>query len=204
MESFDAVYRRHYHELYRYVYRYLGRAECCEDVVQEAFLRLFRQRSKTMLDNERAWLYRVATNLSLTQLGRQKRWQGIAPKLGQTMESPMPPDEVLARTERAEATRSALGQLKNRDRVLLMLYQEEMSYKEIAEVTGIHVNSVGKLLSQGHGAMRPDSGECRMKTCPENQRLFGLSHGRITGFCTGVGGGAPWPPAHHAEKPWTG
>ena len=148
MDSFDAVYRRHYHELYRYVYRYLGRAECCEDVVQEAFMRLYRQREKSSLDNERAWLYRVATNLSLSQVGRQKRWQGIAPKLGQTSESPMPPDEVLARNQRAETTRRALGKLGKRDRVLLMLYQEEMSYREIAEVTGIHVNSVGKLLSR--------------------------------------------------------
>jgi len=148
MDSFDATYRRHYQSLYRYIYRYFGQSAPSEDVVQEAFLKLYRQRQKRPVENEKAWLYRVATNTALSQLGRQQRWQKLLPRYKASMPQNEDTADPLVKAETVALLQQALSRLSKRDRVLLMLFQEEMSYKEMAEVTGIKPTSVGKLLAR--------------------------------------------------------
>ncbi|MCK5147834.1 RNA polymerase sigma factor [bacterium] len=149
MESFDAVYKQHYQDLYRYVYRYFHRREPCEDIVQETFLRLYKQHQKKgCIEYEKAWLYKVATNLSLSKLQRSKKWTLIQPGLTYDTPSVPSPDEIFEKAESSRRVFKVLAKLKKRDRVLLMLYQEKMTYKEMSEITGIKSTSVGKLLSR--------------------------------------------------------
>ena len=59
--SWESIYAEHRVELLRYVHRLTRDVHLAEDVVQDAFLRLWRE-TRTV-DNPRSWLYRVCTNM---------------------------------------------------------------------------------------------------------------------------------------------
>ena len=70
-----ALFERHHAEVYAYLCRMLGDAAWAEDLAQETFLRAFAARtSLARVQNPRAWLYRVATNLALNALKRHRRF----------------------------------------------------------------------------------------------------------------------------------
>src|SRR5438874_4487934 len=73
-EAFRALVERHSRSLFRLAFRMIGNEQDAEDVVQESFLRAYRQLGKF---DERAsfgtWLYRIATNCSLDLVRARKR-----------------------------------------------------------------------------------------------------------------------------------
>ena len=72
--TFDALADRHRRELHIHCYRMLGSFDEAEDAVQETFLRAWRSREKAEPGpGLRAWLYKIATNVSLDALRRRKR-----------------------------------------------------------------------------------------------------------------------------------
>src|SRR5689334_24371808 len=80
-DAFRVLVERHSRSLFRLAYRMTGNQSDAEDVVQESFLRAYRQLGKF---DDRAsfgtWLYRIATNCSLDLVrGRKRRSEKIAP-----------------------------------------------------------------------------------------------------------------------------
>jgi RNA polymerase sigma-70 factor, ECF subfamily len=75
--AFAALFERHRRQLQVHCYRMLGSLEDAEDLVQETFLRAWRNRERFGSDGRtsfRAWLYRIATNACLDVLrGRPRR-----------------------------------------------------------------------------------------------------------------------------------
>src|SRR5437867_8069370 len=73
-EAFRALVERHSRSLFRLAFRMTGNEQDAEDVVQESFLRAYRQLGKF---DERAtfgtWLYRIAANCSLDLVRSKKR-----------------------------------------------------------------------------------------------------------------------------------
>jgi RNA polymerase sigma-70 factor, ECF subfamily len=71
--EFEALFERHRRELQVHCYRMLGSLHDAEDLVQETFLRAWRNReSFEGRASFRTWLYRIATNASLDALGRRR------------------------------------------------------------------------------------------------------------------------------------
>src|SRR6266567_1585198 len=63
--DFEALYERHSREVWALAYARWMNAETAQDIMQEAFLRLWKQgRDGTRILNPRAWLLRVARNLA--------------------------------------------------------------------------------------------------------------------------------------------
>lgn len=145
--SLEAVYEDNFQAIYRFGYRLLGDSEQALDLAQEVFLRLhsYLNGGSPVLDIK-PWLYRTATNLSCDWLRRNARFR----KIPINPIEPTVPDaeQKLIAAERAQAVRHALGELPVRDRVLLNLYQNELSYEEISKASGIRRSSVGKLVSR--------------------------------------------------------
>src|SRR5258707_11387868 len=73
-DAYRVLVERHSRALFRLAYRMTGNEQDAEDVVQESFLRAYRQLGKF---DERAsfgtWLYRIATNCSLDLVRARKR-----------------------------------------------------------------------------------------------------------------------------------
>ena len=144
--GFDALFRRLYPSVFRYLQRMTGDADAADDMAQEAFVRLL---GRDMPDNEaRLWVFTVATNL-LRDRGRTSRrrerllqaadWKPNAPPL---------PDEALDRSRTISRVRSALDQVPPRDRQMLLMREEGFRYDEIARAAGVAPGSVGTLLAR--------------------------------------------------------
>jgi len=126
----------------------LADPEDARDVCQEVFTRLYRAlESGASVDNPRAWLFKAAANDCINRLRRQKRFGRIAERL--TVESVGVGQPVdLDQQENLRIMRETIEQLPSRDRTLLVLYQDEISYAEMAEIVGVNPNSVGKMLAR--------------------------------------------------------
>jgi RNA polymerase sigma-70 factor, ECF subfamily len=118
--------------------------DAAQDVVQECFLRLLAHiEAGRSLPNARGWLYTVAAHACRDRQRRGRRW---LPWTAQhdTRRAADPPD----RGDGPLALLDAIRALSPRDRLLVALRAQGLSYLEIADAAGIRQASVGRLLTR--------------------------------------------------------
>ena len=121
---------------------YTDTQEDFEDYYQEVCLQIWR--SKDNFKEQSAWstwIYRLSLNVCLTFLKKKKN-------NSQNNTSNLLPDEVLIDSrafsdESLNELYSAIKQLSEIDRGVILLYLEEKSYQEIAEIMGTNTNNIG-------------------------------------------------------------
>lgn len=91
--AFEAVYRAEHRRLLRYLGRRVG-LDDAPDLAQEAFLRLFGSGMLAHIDNPRAYLTRIASNLSADRARRRARRPAIAWTLDEARGAPAPPGQA--------------------------------------------------------------------------------------------------------------
>jgi RNA polymerase sigma-70 factor (ECF subfamily) len=149
--AFRRLFELHFEELYRFAYRYVDSGETAKDLVHEAFLRLWQQRAQVDFGGPtaRSYLYTVVRYQALDQLRHRRveeRWRReyVTPLVtdqGAALGSD-PHQEFTAR-ETAAAIQQALDALPPRQRqVLLLRWQQQASYDQIAETLGISPKTV--------------------------------------------------------------
>lgn len=144
--DFEAVFRRLYPTLFRYLQRLTGDADWAEDVAQESFVRLLRQRLPEA--EARPWLFTVATNLVRDGVRKTTRRQRLLASAGPPASSIPGPEEERERRAEIAAVRAALEGLAPRDRQMLLMREEGFKYAEIARATGVAPGSVGTLVAR--------------------------------------------------------
>jgi RNA polymerase sigma-70 factor (ECF subfamily) len=146
-ESMEELFAALESPLLNYALRLTGASNMAEDLVQEAFMKLQEQFSEVR--EPRRWLYRTVHNLALNQ---QRQARKIIPletgaSEGESADPRPLPDEQIARSEGIGMVRLTLETLDERSRELIRLkFTENLSYKEIAERTGLKPGNVGYLL----------------------------------------------------------
>lgn len=150
--EFEDLYQRHSREVWALAYARWLRADLAQDIMQEAFLRLWKQWQEGLeILNPRAWLLRVARNLAEDQA--KSAFQRYGTQAPQTMNGvkgrePMPLDQ-LERDETLQRLRHELEELAPADREILTLrYGLDYSGNEIAEILNIHATAVHMRLSR--------------------------------------------------------
>src|SRR5690349_1553022 len=148
-ESVEELFEALESPLLSYALRLIGERAPAEDVVQEAFMKLHAQFGEVR--EPRRWLYRTVHNLALNQLRAGKKAVPMTPpEEGKREEASDPeplPDEQIVRWEGIGLVRLSLSALDARSRELVHLkFDEDLSYKQIAERTGLTVGHVGYLL----------------------------------------------------------
>jgi RNA polymerase sigma-70 factor, ECF subfamily len=125
-----------------------------EDIIQESFLRLVRHRfQQGSSDNLRAWLFRVAHNLSMDVHRFQRRWSSNSDEEPHVRErqsadpEPSPEQKVISK-EHMKRFEDAFAQLTPKQRQCVLLRAEGFRYREIAHVLGISVQRVGELMQR--------------------------------------------------------
>ena len=125
-----------------------------EDVIQETFIRLVHHAADRGTDeNVRAWVFRVAYNLSMDFHRFEKRWgrgNNIEPELVlRDCVDPAPnPEQKIILDERMKKFEDAFAQLTPKQRHCVLLRSEGLRYREIALVLGVSVQRVGELIQR--------------------------------------------------------
>ncbi|MAI79976.1 MAG: hypothetical protein CL917_13605 [Deltaproteobacteria bacterium] len=154
--AFDQLFERWAGPLLRYMERMVGDAATAEELVQEAFFRVHKARSRY---EPRArfstWLYRIATNLALNELKRPRRrhFHEEEENVGLVSQGPSSESEMDAR-KKGTAVEQALADLPERQRMALWLSAAEgHSYAEVASVLEITEKAVKALVHRGRTAL---------------------------------------------------
>jgi RNA polymerase sigma-70 factor (ECF subfamily) len=139
---FDRLFRQYRQPIARYLFRLVDDPEQVEELAQEVFLKAYRA-LETLPEgaNERAWLYRIATNTAYDALRRRRLVQWLP--LGRRHRGTADPQRLEERIAERDAVQSALARLAPLYRVPLLLYAVEgLSVKEIADVLQVTPNTV--------------------------------------------------------------
>ena len=157
--SFDELFReefaRRYASLFRYVDRLSGDPDLAADIAQEAFIRLYRRGG--MPENTGSWLAVVARNLFHNARSKSARRRVLLEqeKARQSgVDTNTSPEVDFETARRRKTVRSALDELPQREREMLILRYEGHSYREISRILDINEASVGTLLVRAKEAFR--------------------------------------------------
>ena len=139
-----SLFDLHASGLYRLAVAMLREPDAAQDVVQDTFLRLIAHLDGGgVLPNARGWLYTVAAHACRDRQRRLARWlPWIAER--DTRRAPESPDV----RDGTQATLDAIRALAPRDRLLIALRAQGLSYREIGDAAGIRATSVGRLLAR--------------------------------------------------------
>jgi RNA polymerase sigma-70 factor (ECF subfamily) len=143
--------------------RWLTRNDAdAEDVVQEACLRAFRYYAGFSGDSPKAWLLTILRNTCFSWLAKN-RPADLAPLDDVVSESialadeggPQTPErEFLAADDRGRLDRLIAGLPAEFREVIVLREQEELSYREISEITAVPVGTVMSRLARGRARLR--------------------------------------------------
>ena len=150
-EIFTKLFDESREALQRYIRRFVGSSETAKEIVQEAFLRTYREReSVTTL---RAFLFSTARNIAANEYRHRRTVERCAlgdfGDSGVTAESESPESELL-RDERNRLIQEAIDRLPRQCRAAFTLRLfHECSYKEVADRLGISAKTVEKHIARG-------------------------------------------------------
>jgi len=141
------LFQEHGAALYRFCRSVLRHTGDAEDVVQETFLKLLHHlQHDGDTRNLKSWLFTVAANGCRDRTRWRLRW---LPWNAERDDRPVDTiDEVRLKPDTTTVARKAFRALAPRDRLLLSLRAQGLSYKDIAAASGIRQQSVGRLLAR--------------------------------------------------------
>lgn len=151
-----SLVRRYERPLCSYAYSLLRNLEWARDVVQDTFLRLCGQNPEKLKGREAPWLFRVCRNRSLDVLRKEKPVESMSDPQEASMESEeRHPDEHAAQNDLRSLLPRFLSKLpKNQQEVIRLKFQQQMSYREIAQCAQLSESNVGYLLHTGLKTLR--------------------------------------------------
>lgn len=160
--AFRTLYEAQGNAILAYLTRLTGRKEMAEELTQETFLTAIRKIGFFRAGPDgglKAWVFRIATNLAIDALRREKRVELPSDEDGHfsaNLSDDRPgPQEELERLQFSKALASALMKLTPAQRMILLLKeQEEMSLLEISRVCGCSENAIKQSLFRARTALR--------------------------------------------------
>jgi RNA polymerase sigma-70 factor (ECF subfamily) len=140
-----------------------GDADAAQDIVQEAFLRAYRSFAGYRGENARAWISKIVRNCYYSWLvsrRRKSRLEVDSHDFGYTEElilsvpsDECTPEAMLVRDAETQAVRSVLNAMSPPLREILMLREfEELSYRQISEITALPIGTVMSRLARARKA----------------------------------------------------
>jgi RNA polymerase sigma-70 factor (ECF subfamily) len=142
--------------LYNVVYRWVWDREEARDLVQEAFVRLWRARARVEPETARPFVYRIALNLA----SRRRRWRRLwgmvtESALGGRSAAGPAPDQALSDHQQERRLRAAVEALSEPlRRVILLCELGELSYAEVARVLNVPPGTVGSRRNAAMGRLK--------------------------------------------------
>lgn len=158
-EAFGELVDRYESKLKRYGRKFLSDPADLDDLVQDIFIRAYRniQGFNTSMRFS-PWIYRIAHNLFVNALRSRSRAPFIVIDFDTLLSHPVAAEETDTEATRGEMKRivdHGLSLIPTHYReILLLYYEEELSYKEIGDVLKVPVGTVGVRLARAKAALR--------------------------------------------------
>ena len=154
--GFELIVSHYESPLIRYASRIVCSENIAQDIVQDAFIKLFRKWEDDLVPGPKisSWLYRVTHNRAVDYIRKQSRRHALHERHASEQPEFIGPDRGAGFRigEGAAAAAAALKTLNEREQQLVILkVYEEKSYNEIGEITGLTSSNVGYIL---HHAMK--------------------------------------------------
>ena len=150
--EFEITYRSNYHRLFRIAAKMLCDTDAARDIIHDVFMAYyFVLNDKKVIKDTKNWLIRCTINKGVDFLRKNKKIvsDGNIVKENNAIQSIDNQLDLISIS-------NLISKLDAKDQSLVVLYSEGYSYKEIAEITGINFNSVGKTLSRILEKLRRD------------------------------------------------
>jgi len=151
--------REHEASLFTYVTRMVGSKEDAEDITQDALLQAYRTWSQVDPDAAGGyvkWCYRIAHNLAIDLLRKKKPRSADDEEMERAVDQrSRRPEDVYEHRVQSNEVRECLTQLEEKYReVLVLRFQEDMSYEQIAEVLELPVSTIETRLFRAKKMLR--------------------------------------------------
>jgi RNA polymerase sigma-70 factor (ECF subfamily) len=162
-DGFEELVRRYQRPIAAYVYRMVGDYDAALDLTQEVFIKVYaslaRYRSEYKFST---WIYKIAHNSAVDHLRRHStREQSLVNQSdGEQYDLPiesgrLSPEQESEKAERRAEIESVVRQLPSAYRELIVLrHSHDLSYDEIADVTGLPLGTVKNRLFRAREVMR--------------------------------------------------
>ncbi|MEX1212484.1 MAG: sigma-70 family RNA polymerase sigma factor [Balneolaceae bacterium] len=152
--AFRELMNRHQAKIYSYIYSMVNNREVTNDLFQETFTKVITKMDDTYNEQGKwiAWVMRIAYNTTIDYIRKQKRFvdMGMTEKEGEKTDfyDRLPDEDRLGQQEEMEMEESHaellqhISELPEEQRTVVMLrHFYEMPFKEIAEMTGVSINT---------------------------------------------------------------
>lgn len=165
--AFEEIVSRYRNSLTNYLYRFLNDYEEAVDLAQETFVRVYfaldRYHTQYAFST---YIYRIATNLAISEIRRRKRRRllsltGLFQAEDDSSVEFQPPDDrilpdaELVQDERSEVIGRAIAALPEKYRIPVVLRDiEGRSYDEIAEIMELGLGTTKSRISRGRGLLK--------------------------------------------------
>jgi RNA polymerase sigma-70 factor (ECF subfamily) len=163
-DGFEELVRRYQRPIVSYVYRMTGDYEAALDLTQEVFIKVYNSLARYSPEYKfSTWIYRIAHNAAIDHLRRRSTRElelGATRADGEQYERPAPstapsPEQLSERAERRAEIEEVVRALPPSYRELIVLrHAHDLSYDEIAEVTGLPLGTVKNRIFRAREAMR--------------------------------------------------
>ncbi len=155
---FNRIYDTHGKPVWRFIYFKCGDTAQADDLVQEAFIKLWQNCEKVSREKAKSFLYTVCNNAFLNEVAHQKVVLKHA-KQKTEKTNYQSPEFLMEETQFHEKLKNALENLTEAQRTAFLLNRiEGKKYAEIAEMLNISVKAVEKRMSQALATLRKEIG----------------------------------------------
>jgi len=156
--AFDLIVKRYKNQLLNFIYRFLGNTEEAEDLVQETFLRVYRNRTAYQkVAKFSTWIYTIAGNLAKTELRKRKRRRffsiselGYNEKDYDISDEAYNPEKDVDGRMKEKIIHDQIMALSPKFREVILLRDvQQLSYEEISEIVDIPLGTVKSRVNRG-------------------------------------------------------
>ncbi len=161
LSAYEELVNRYKNSVFAIVYRMVGQYQEAEDITQEVFISVYEKLYQFDTSKRFSpWLYRIATNASISALRRKKKV--VMLNFDETYaQSPDPapdefnPEHAYERQELREEIQKAIAELPESYRVVIALrYQSDLNNQEIADILGVSKENVEVKVHRARKALR--------------------------------------------------
>lgn len=155
-QEYEHLFREHYRSMFRYAFTLLHDADDARDAVGEVWTRLLQNGTEVQDSTAEAYLKRLVHNQCVNILQHAKVEDKAKRFLPLALESTLSDEDVREREQQWESVheyiRSDLS--PQTQKILQMRYQDELSYKDMAERLGVSASAINKHLTNALSRLR--------------------------------------------------